>query len=136
MVMSSNRLNHFVLFLLFWLQSFAPLLHAHAHEMPASSGIHWHALDVLSDAEQSIGHCDQPTHVGSNGQLITVEQGCRLDQGRSDLPARAEIGHNPVILPARNAIAPSQTPSAAPRPALIASGFLTALQAQAPPART
>ncbi len=133
--MKSTPLNHFVLFLLFWLQSFAPLLHAHTHEVPASKGMHWHALDVLGDDATSVDPQGRMTRIGSDEQLITVEQGCRLEKSQFGLPPITPAEHMLAALAADHAV-PFSQPLAhtLQRPSLIASGFLSSLQAQAPPA--
>ena len=133
--MKSTRLNHFVLFLLFWLQSFAPLLHAHVHEVPASSGLHWHALDVLGDDATSVDPQGRMTRIGSDEQLITVEQGCRLDQGRFILPPNTPAESIlPTLVACHDATFTTAVVRPLQRPILIASGFFSPRQAQAPPA--
>jgi hypothetical protein len=84
--------------LLALLQCFAPLLHAHAHDMPAVAGVHLHDLDGLHAMDAVVP--DVPTFVADHGhghgQVIATVREFRQDSmmalaGDSPPGAQAEF---------------------------------------------
>lgn len=77
---SNNRLNFAVLFVLALLQCFVPLLHAHAHGLSVSHGVHWHDADSAMHTLQA--HPDDRPGMENEADdepVITAAQEFRKD---------------------------------------------------------
>ncbi|MDP2827261.1 MAG: hypothetical protein Q8O37_01510 [Sulfuricellaceae bacterium] len=92
--MFRNHSRFFILILLALLQCFAPLLHAHTHDVPATIGVHLHDLDGRHDL--GLAAPDVPTFLADHGDVQVIAM---VHEFRQDSSMEV-VGADRPILPA------------------------------------
>ncbi len=139
-LMRTSRHNLLILFVLFWVQCFAPLLHAHAHGQAAQLGLHWHATDTLSDLQFSGRVHASLVRDTDDSTLITPEPALRQHNRLSfsdvvhTAPEQPPSDCLPVTVPVSDpARFASAAPAATDKTRPFRSRYALAFLAQAPP---